>query len=112
MYYPMRSVRTRDYHYIVNYAHMLEFPHAADLWGSPTWQGILKRGDTFMGLRSVDFYLHRPKEELYDLRSDPNELKNLALDPSKAKELNNLRTKLHDWQERTKDPWLIKDQHE
>jgi hypothetical protein len=48
MYSPMRSIRTRQYQYIVNFAHQLEFPHAADLRESPTWQGILKRGDKFL----------------------------------------------------------------
>jgi N-sulfoglucosamine sulfohydrolase len=112
MYYPMRSIRTREYQYILNYAHQLEFPHAADLWESDTWQGILKRGDKFMGQRSVEAYLHRPRVELYDLMNDPNELKNLAADPNKLKDLNDLRAKLKAWQKQTNDPWLIKDKHE
>jgi N-sulfoglucosamine sulfohydrolase len=112
MYYPMRSIRTGEYQYIVNYAHQLEFPHAADLWESDTWQGILKRGDKFLGERSLDSYLHRPKEELYDLAVDPNELKNVAMDPTKLKVLNELRAKIKSWQKRTNDPWLIKDKHE
>jgi N-sulfoglucosamine sulfohydrolase len=65
-----------------------------------------------MGERSVDAFLHRPKEELYDLTTDPKELKNIATDPSKAKALNELRAKLKAWQKRTNDPWLIKDRHE
>jgi N-sulfoglucosamine sulfohydrolase len=112
MYYPMRSIRTREHQYILNYAHELEYPHASDLWGSDTWQGILKRGDKFMGQRSVDAFLHRPREELYELTTDPNELKNVATEPAKAKILNELRAKLKAWQKRTNDPWLIKDKHE
>jgi N-sulfoglucosamine sulfohydrolase len=108
----MRVIRTRTHKYILNLAHPLEFPHASDLWGSPTWQGVLKRGDAKMGERDVKAYLHRPKEELYDLTSDPHELKNLAGDPAQAKVLEELRTKLHDWRKRTNDPWLVKDQHE
>jgi N-sulfoglucosamine sulfohydrolase len=112
MYYPMRVVRTRTHKYILNLAHPLEFPHASDLWGSPTWQGVLKRGDAKMGERDVKAYLHRPKEELYDLTNDPHELKNLAKDPAHAKTLEELRAKLADWRKRTNDPWLVKDQHE
>lgn len=112
MYYPMRSVRTREYQYILNLAHELEYPHAGDLWGSDTWQGILKRKDTMLGERSLDAYLHRPKEELYELSSDPHELKNLAHDPARAKILGELRAQLADWRKRTNDPWLIKDRHE
>jgi N-sulfoglucosamine sulfohydrolase len=112
MYYPMREVRTRKYAYILNLAHPLEFPHASDLWASPTWQGILKRGDAKMGECDVKSYLHRPKEELYDLEKDPHELKNVAGDPAYAKVLAELRAELSDWRKKTNDPWRSKDQHE
>src|SRR5262249_53613506 len=112
MYYPMRMVRTRTHKYILNLASALEYPHASDLWGSATWQGILTRGDKMMGQKSVDAFLHRPKEELYDLTADPNELKNLAADPAQAKLLDEMRTKLAAWRKQTNDPWLLKDQHE
>jgi N-sulfoglucosamine sulfohydrolase len=112
MYYPMRVVRTRTHKYILNLAHPLEFPFASDLWGSDMWQGVLKRKDPLMGRREVKAYVHRPKEELYDLTADPNELKNLAADPASAKVLDDLRAKLADWRKRTNDPWLIKDRHE
>ncbi len=111
-YYPMRVVRTRTHKYIRNLAHPLEYPSASDLWGSPSWQGVLTRGDKFMGKREVKAFLHRPKEELYDLEKDPNELKNLAGDAGSAKVLEDLRAKLTDWRKKTNDPWLIKDQHE
>ncbi len=112
MYYPMRMVRTREYKLIVNLAHPLEYPSASDLWGSDMWQGVLKRGDKMMGSREVKAFLHRPKEELYDMTADPNELKNLAADPAFAKTLEDLRGKLATWREKTNDPWLIKDKHE
>ena len=86
MYYPMRMVRTRTHKYILNLAHPLEYPFASDLWGSDTWQGVLKRGDKMMGQRTVKAFLHRPKEELYDLTADPNELKNLAADPAQCED--------------------------
>src|SRR5207248_2015738 len=104
MYYPMRMVRTRTHKYILNLAHPLEYPHASDLWGSDTWQGILKRGDKLMGSRPVKDFLQRPKEELYDLTTDPNELKNLAADPASAKTLDDLRKKLAEWRTKRNDP--------
>lgn len=107
MYYPMRSIQTRRHKYIVNLAHKLDYPFASDLWASQTWQGILKRGDTMMGQRSVDAYLHRPKEELYDTQSDPNELKNLAADPAHAEVLQDLRSRVRAWQRATDDAWTI-----
>jgi N-sulfoglucosamine sulfohydrolase len=118
MYYPMRVVRTREFKYTLNLAHPLEAPHASDLWASPTWQGILKRGDKLMGQREVKTFLHRPKEELYDLAADPNELKNLLADPDwlKVKEQKRIHESMTAflalWREKTNDPWLVKDKHE
>jgi N-sulfoglucosamine sulfohydrolase len=112
MYYPSRMIRTREYKYILNLANRLEFPMAADLYGSPTWQGVLKRGDKAIGKRPLDGFLNRDKEELYDLAKDPEELKNVAGDPKYADVLKDLRGRLTDWQEKTKDPWVVKYQHE
>jgi N-sulfoglucosamine sulfohydrolase len=112
MYYPMRSVRTRTHQYLLNLAHELPYPHASDLWGSATWQEVLKRNDTMLGQRSRAAFEHRPREELYDLRDDPNEVKNLAADGKHAEVLDDLRAKLRKWQEATKDPWLVKYRHE
>ncbi|HNR30288.1 MAG TPA: sulfatase [Candidatus Hydrogenedentes bacterium] len=108
MYYPMRVVRTRRHKLIWNIAHGLEYPFASDLWRSSTWQGVLERGDTVYGKRTVDAYLHRPRFELYDLQEDPDEVRNLAEDPQHAAVLAELQAKLRAFQERTKDPWLLK----
>jgi len=118
MYYPMRMVRTRQWKYILNLAHPLDYPFASDLWGSDMWQGVLKRGDKFMGKREVAAFVKRPKEELYDLLKDPNELTNLLADPMWRDERPNklvhqaMRDYLGEWRKKTADPWLIKDQHE
>jgi N-sulfoglucosamine sulfohydrolase len=112
MYYPMRMVRTRTHKYILNLANPLEYPSAADLWISPSWQGILKRGDTMMGQRPVKDFLHRAKEELFDLTVDPAEVTNLAADPACAKVRDDLRARLASWRKQMADPWLIKDMHE
>ena len=106
MYYPSRGVRTRRYKYIHNLFPEVPFPHASDLLSSPTWQGVLERGDTMYGPRSVQAYLHRPPEELYDLETDLNELKNLAGEPGRADILVELRRKTIAFRRRTKDPWL------
>ena len=112
MYYPMRMVRTRTHKLILNLAHPLPYPFASDLYNSDTWQGVIRRNDTMLGRRSRQAFEHRPKEELYDLTADPDELKNLAADPAHADVLKDLRAKLKAWQTATKDPWLVKFQYE
>jgi N-sulfoglucosamine sulfohydrolase len=112
MYYPVRMIRTRTHKYFLNLAHALEYPFASDLYGSPTWQGILQRGDKMMGQRKVETFLRRPREELYDLEKDPNELNNVAADSRHAATLADLRRQLKEWQQKTKDPWVVKYTHE
>ena len=112
MYYPMRVVRTRRHKLIQNLAHPLSYPFASDLYDSATWQGVLKDGLPTYGRRSVKDFLKRPRWELYDLEADPDETKNLADDPQARETLAALKAKLKTFQERTKDPWLVKYSHE
>lgn len=112
MYYPMRVIRTRKYKCILNLAHDLPYPFAADLYDSATWQGVLRRGDKTYGVRSLDAFVHRPQWELYDLERDPQETVNLAEKPESATVIEQFRKELAAWQKRTADPWLIKYQHE
>lgn len=112
MYYPMRVIRTPQFKYILNLAHPLPYPFASDLFNSPTWQAVLERGDSTFGKRAVEAYLQRPRHELYDLDSDPDEVKNLAADPMYAQTLARLQQRLQAWQQATKDPWIVKYQHE
>lgn len=44
-------------------------------------------------------------EELYDLATDPAEAHNLVSDPAARKILDDLRSRLRDWMQRTEDPW-------
>jgi N-sulfoglucosamine sulfohydrolase len=112
MYYPMRVVRQRKYKLIWNIAHGLDYPFASDLWAASTWQATLRDKRRYYGKRTVKAYLHRPEFELYDLESDPHEVKNLAGNPKYAKVLAELKSKLKAFQKRTKDPWIVKWKHE
>jgi len=112
MYYPMRAIRTREYKYILNLAHKLDYPFASDLHASPTWQEVLASRGTKLGVRTVEAYVHRPREELYHLPTDPDEVKNLVGDPAHQKALEAFRAQLKDWQVRTKDPWVVKYKYE
>ena len=50
----------------------------------------------------------RPKFELFDLEKDPWETRNLAEHPTYTEDLELLKKKLHAFQERTNDPWILK----
>ncbi len=108
MYYPMRMIRTRRHKLIFNIAHGLPYPFASDLYNSTTWKAVLKRGDKLYARRTVENYIHRPRFELYDLQNDPDEIHNLSEDPAHAGRLEELKTRLRDFQKRSNDPWLSK----
>jgi N-sulfoglucosamine sulfohydrolase len=112
MYYPMRVARERKYKLIWNIAHGLEYPFASDLYASDTWQGVLASGTDTYARRKIDAYLHRPKFELYDLENDPHEIENLAESREHAETLVELKRKLRAFQQRTKDPWILKWEYE
>lgn len=114
-YWPTRILRTRKYKYHRNVAWRLDFPFAADLYGSLAWDGIRhsqplgSEKEIMVGPRKLQDYIFRPPEELYDLEADPQEVVNLAKDPQYKDLLLSHRAKLEEWQDRTKDPWLYRD---
>lgn len=113
MYYPMRVVRNRDYKLIWNIAWPLPYPFASDLWASATWQHVYRQGmDTRYGSRSVREYIHRPEFELYDMRKDPWETSNLADNPEYSEILEQMKSRMKEFQVRTTDPWLLKWEYE
>ncbi|XP_052740325.1 N-sulphoglucosamine sulphohydrolase isoform X2 [Bicyclus anynana] len=80
MYYPMRAVRTRRYKLVHNLHFAMPFPIDQDLYLSPTFQDILNRTRSKQPLpwyKTLKQYYFRPQWELYDVRADPLELKNL-----------------------------------
>lgn len=104
-YYPMRSLRTRDYSYFLNLEPALEVAVASDVALSPSWKAITATPGARVGKRSVEALLRRPAEELYDLRADPDEVVNLAGDPGHRQVLADLRQRLDAWRTATRDPW-------
>ena len=111
--YPMRAIRTRDYLYIRNY-HPERFPAGydtkttasfRDIDNGPTKEFMLKERNapSVANLFELGFG-KRPGEEIYDLRKDAKEFRNLAADPAysavRAKLAAQLDRQLREW----KDP--------
>jgi N-sulfoglucosamine sulfohydrolase len=105
-YYPMRSIRTRQYSYFLNLEPSLAVPVASDVQLSPSWKAITGTPGARLGKRTLAAFTHRPSEELYDLAADPDEIANLAADPAHANVLVDLRKQVQDWRAATHDPWL------
>lgn len=114
--YPMRAIRTRDFHYIRNFA--------PDRWptGGPEFVSSNKtfHGDVD-GCPSKDFmtdaanqrkypreyalcFGKRPAEEFYDMTKDPAQVNNAAGDPAYAAELGRHRSRLEEYLKKTGDP--------
>ncbi|PQM46258.1 Arylsulfatase [Mycobacterium talmoniae] len=94
---PIRAIRTKDYSYIENYARrpLLDLPW--DIEESPSGQAVAPLVAS-----------PRPQRELYDLRTDPTESKNL-LDGDAgetdhaAAVADDLAVRLNEWRQRTGD---------
>jgi N-sulfoglucosamine sulfohydrolase len=104
-YYPTRALRTRKFSYFLNLQPMLEVPIASDVALSPAWKSITSTPGAKLGKRSLEDFHHRPREELYDLQADPDEVVNLANDAAHATVLADLRKQLDHWRTVTHDPW-------
>lgn len=104
-YYPIRGVRTRQFSYFLNLDPNLTYPVAGDIAQSPSWKAIQSPPGVKLGRRTLEAYLRRPAEELYDLAADPDELVNVAADPKYAAVLADLRSQLNEWRTATHDPW-------
>lgn len=98
--YPIRSVRSRTHKLIWNLNHEAAFRNIvmSDKRQDAYWPSWLARAATDAAAkRLVGAYQHRPEFELYDLRSDPYELRNLADEASSAPIQAALLTELKAW---------------
>jgi arylsulfatase A-like enzyme len=95
-YDPIRSIRTEEFKFIIN------FEESENLYqiGMDIQQDELGK---YM-LKYIN--LPRSKEELYDLKEDPNEIYNLIGDPNYKETHLILKEKLYEWMRRTNDPIL------
>jgi arylsulfatase A-like enzyme len=93
-YEPMRSVRTERWKYIKR------FRNRTKPFLSNTDESLTK--DVLIENDWDQKFVY--KEELYDLKLDPNESNNLANDDSKKVILEKMRDELDEWMESTDDP--------
>jgi arylsulfatase A-like enzyme len=102
----MRCVRTENFKYIRNF--LPNRPHMQPNRYKDQKSIIMTMRAMFEANELTDvqariFQPKRPEEELYDLRNDPHEIRNLAGDPAFAEQLLSMRSMLDTWIEKTGD---------
>ena len=131
--YPQRAIRTADHLFIINFKperYPLGDPYNLDGDKPPTTNEL--ENVTFVTFPDEDAgptkawivenrndpkwkpyfdhaYGKRPGEELFDMKKDPHQMRNVAADPVYAAVVKKLREKLLDELRRTGDPRLIDD---
>lgn len=131
--YPQRAIRTPEFLYIINFEpdrYPAGDPYRLDGPNPPTTKELTE--NTRVTLPDEDAgptkawlvahrhdprwqwhyhlaYGKRPREELYDLRTDPHQIKNVAADHQYAKARANLERRLLAELKRTDDPRLVDD---
>jgi len=131
--YPQRAIRTHDFLYIINFRPdrwPLGDPYRLDSATPPTAEELTE--DTRVTFSDMDSgptkawligkrddprwkpyfdraFGKRPREELYDLRADPHQVRNIAAEPRYAEARARLEKRLLGEMKRTGDPRLIED---
>jgi N-sulfoglucosamine sulfohydrolase len=103
---PMRCVQDENFGYIYNPFSDGKYWYRNNNEGL-TMTAMNQAAATDAAIKArVDLFRYRVPEELYDLKNDPDCLKNLIDDPTHARSLKALQTKLVAHMERTADPML------
>lgn len=117
---PARMLRTAEYKYILNLAPEIVFnthmnkannhDGGREYW--PSWEAKSFADEHAAAV--LWRYHHRPVEELYDIKNDPDEVHNLAADPRFKNRLEMFREKMAAWRQLQHDyetgPERINDQ--
>lgn len=105
----VRSVRDEQFRYIRNYMpHKIYAQYIEYLWRAPSmrsWEKAFLEGK----LDEVQsrFWKAKPTEELFDVKKDPHNINNLALDPAYKKTLNRMRKENRKWMLHVRDVGFI-----
>ena len=129
--YPQRAIRTKDFQFVINFKPdrwPLGDPYLLDSPKEPDY--ALLENQTFVTLADEDAgptkawivtsrkdpkvkpifdhaYGKRPREELYDMNKDPDQMKNLALEPDYSGTVKKLRARLMKYLRDHNDPRLV-----
>jgi len=100
--YPIRSVRTASWKLIVNlhpeFAHTTHIDKALARDGGRYWLSWFEKAKAdSTAAATVRRYHERPAVELYDLRTDPFEQRNLAALPAHVSRVSEMRAQLTAW---------------
>jgi uncharacterized sulfatase len=97
----IRAVRTKDFKYIKNFHPDRPYTqfNAYKKWAYPvlTLMQVMHKNGELTPVQAYFMAQERPIEELYDLRTDPFETKNLAHQPGYQSQLKALRGVLEKW---------------
>ena len=116
--YPARAIRTPDFLYIQNLkpdrwpagdptlVRSTAVPGGyGDIDNGPSKSFLIDHRTTYPALADAAI-AKRPAYELYDLKKDPDQLRNVANEPAYQQIKNTLQTQLLAWRKQTNDPRL------
>jgi N-sulfoglucosamine sulfohydrolase len=96
--YPIRSVRSKQYKYILNLNSSSSFLNMVSASSGEIYQNWIKATENDPEMRYyIMRYTRRPKEELYDVENDPYEINNLAENPEFDSVKSSLIKELGHW---------------
>jgi uncharacterized sulfatase len=101
-----RAVRDRRFKYIRNFWPEVPYSQSSAYADeNPTMMEMrsMHEDGTLTGPATLFFAAEKPVEELYDTRTDPHEIRNLANDPAYAPQIGEMRQALKQWQQDVND---------
>ncbi len=111
--YPIRTIISEEYHYIRNLLpdstyfekHLEAAAHNENWWQSWKSAGGRSERERFL----VDRFYHRPADELYSVKDDPDQFNNLANSREYARIRKKLYRELEKWMKKQNDPGISVD---
>ena len=106
----IRTVRDKRYRYIRNFMPHLTYAQDIDYMNQmPSMKQMRQLNDEgkLTGAQKQYFRTEKPIEELFDTKTDPHEINNIAADPANKKIIRNMRKELYKWMRDIGDVGLI-----